>query len=53
VWQGSRLVPGGHWALLGATVAPGFEREDFEIGIRDVLMEQYPEHAELIRRLTR
>ncbi len=24
VWQGSRLLAGGKFALLGATVAPGF-----------------------------
>jgi predicted cupin superfamily sugar epimerase len=30
VWQGSRLQAGGAWALLGATVAPGFEYEDYE-----------------------
>jgi hypothetical protein len=28
VWQGSRLKPGGEWALLGTTVAPGFEFSD-------------------------
>src|SRR5207249_3960045 len=25
VWQGSYLLPGGEFALLGCTVAPGFE----------------------------
>ena len=28
-WQGSRLVAGGSWALLGTTMAPGFNDEDF------------------------
>ncbi len=32
VWQGSRLVEGGRWALLGCTVSPGFEFEDYEEG---------------------
>jgi predicted cupin superfamily sugar epimerase len=31
VWQGSRVLPGGAWALLGTTVAPGFEFEDCEL----------------------
>lgn len=31
VWQGSRLIDGGKWALLGTTVAPGFEFSDWEI----------------------
>src|SRR4029079_3590727 len=30
VWQGCRLVPGGQWALMGCTVAPGFDYTDFE-----------------------
>jgi len=52
VWQGSRLVPGGSFALLGCTVSPGFEFEDYEAGKRDELIAQWPEHAELIRALT-
>src|SRR5215469_8377275 len=32
VWQGSRLVGGGRWALLGCTVTPGFEYEDYDTG---------------------
>ena len=35
VWQGARLIPGGHFALLGATVFPGFEFADFELAVRD------------------
>lgn len=53
VWQGARLVPGGAYALLGTTVAPGFEFADFEGGRRDVLTEAYPEFAGLIAALTR
>jgi predicted cupin superfamily sugar epimerase len=34
-------------------VAPGFEFEDFELGSREELIEQYPQHRELIERLTR
>jgi predicted cupin superfamily sugar epimerase len=53
VWQGARLASGGRFALLGATVAPGFDFQDFELGKRDELVRQYPEHAQLIRALTR
>src|SRR5579862_4076558 len=52
-WQGSRLVEGGRFALLGATVAPGFEFSDFESGVRETLIDQYPDHADLISQLTR
>ena len=29
VWQGSRLLSGGKWALLGTTMTPGFTDDDF------------------------
>src|SRR5947209_730779 len=32
VWQGSALRPGGAFALLGTTMAPGFEFADYEPG---------------------
>ena len=53
VWQGSRLVAGGKWALLGCTVSPGFEFEDYEEGRRGMLSEGWPEFAEMIAGLTR
>ena len=53
VWQGSHLLPGGSWALLGTTMAPGFTNEDYFGGDRDKLIAQYPDRAELIKQLTR
>jgi uncharacterized protein len=53
VWQGSRLVSGGRWALLGCTVSPGFEFEDYEAGERVELCRLWPEFAEEIGALTR
>src|SRR6202453_3209472 len=53
VWQGSRLVAGGRWALLGCTVSPGFEFEDYEEGEWGALCRRWPEFAEEIRALTR
>jgi predicted cupin superfamily sugar epimerase len=52
VWQGSHLEPGADFALLGCTVAPGFEYADYEHGKRRELLERYPQHAALISRLT-
>lgn len=52
VWQGTRLVPGGRYALLGCTVAPGFEYADYEHGRREPLIAAYPAQAEDIRALT-
>lgn len=51
-WQGSHLAEGGRFALLGCTVAPGFEYQDYEHGERGPLLGQYPAYAELIRQLT-
>ena len=53
VWQGSRLVAGGRWALLGCTVSPGFEFEDYEAGERVELCQGWPQFAEEIAALTR
>lgn len=53
VWMGSYLLPGGAFALLGTTMAPGFTNDDYQGGERDALIRQYPQEAELIRRLTR
>jgi len=53
VWQGSRLVEGGLWALLGCTVSPGFEFEDYEAGERAKLCAGWPEFAAEIAALTR
>jgi predicted cupin superfamily sugar epimerase len=53
VWQGSRLEPGVEFALLGATMAPGFDYADYEQGRRGDLSERYPEYAAIIRDLTR
>lgn len=36
-WQGSRLVQGGAWALLGTTMAPGFDFADYEAATADLL----------------
>ena len=52
VWQGARLTAGGRWALLGTTVAPGFEFADYAHGERRDLLARYPGFAEQIRLLT-
>jgi uncharacterized protein len=52
LWQGCRLIPGGRWALMGCTVAPGFEYADFTAAGRAELIAQYPDHAKLITALT-
>ncbi len=52
VWQGSFLQEGGRFALMGCTVAPGFDFPDYVPGKRAELTAQFPQHRELIKRLT-
>ncbi len=51
-WFASRPAPGVSYALVGCTVAPGFDFSDFEMGSRPDLLRQFPTHAALIRELT-
>ena len=52
IWQGACLLEGGQFALMGATIAPGFDFSDRELGVGQELMEQYPQHKDIITTLT-
>ena len=52
-WLGSRIKPGGRHALMGVSMAPGFDPADYTIGEREDLIAQYPGHKQLIEKLTR
>ena len=41
-WQGTRLVPGGRFALLGTTMTPGFDPGGFELASREDLADLDP-----------
>lgn len=51
-WFASRCEVQGAYALVGCTVAPGFDFRDFELADRAALTEAYPEHSELITEMT-
>lgn len=51
-WFGAEIEHPGGWALVGCTVAPGFEFADLEFADRDALTRAYPAHADVIARLT-
>ncbi|MDW3194900.1 MAG: cupin domain-containing protein [Cytophagales bacterium] len=51
-WQGSYLQEGGSFALMGTTMAPGFDFSDFKAADQEALITQFPEQAELIRQLS-
>ena len=52
VWMGARVRPGGHYAVFGNTMAPGFSVDDFEAAVAADLIAQWPQHKKLIRALT-
>ncbi len=59
-WQGSRLTPRSMrgpspqgWALMGTTMAPGFDEKEFELGQRADLIKRYPASRDHIEQLTR
>jgi predicted cupin superfamily sugar epimerase len=52
-WFGAVVSQPHSFTLTGCTVAPGFLFEDFELADRQHLCQLYPQHADLIRRLTR
>ena len=41
------------YSLVGCTVAPGFDFADFELAERKKLIEEFPQHSQLITSLTR
>lgn len=51
-WFGARLLSQAAFALVGCTVAPGFDYRDFELASRPVLLKEFPQHRELIEALT-
>ena len=53
VWQGCRVIPGGDFALLGTTMAPGFDFDDYTHADPDELIALCPSQEKLIRELTR
>lgn len=51
VWQAA--VPAGRFTFCGCTVAPGFDFADFELPSRAELLRKFPQHPDLVERLTR
>jgi uncharacterized protein len=51
VWQGSVLRAGGAFALMGTTMAPGFDFADYEAADGDALIAAFPDFAQRITRL--
>lgn len=52
-WFASEVSEPNSFALVGCTVAPGFDFADFELGKADELSDTYPDQADLFSRLCR
>jgi uncharacterized protein len=52
-WFASHVADWKSFAVVGCTVAPGFDFQDFEMGKRAELVARFPRQRELIERLTR
>jgi len=51
-WFAGRVVPGGSYCLMGCTVAPGFDFEDFELADRAALTQEFPDLEETVVEFT-
>jgi predicted cupin superfamily sugar epimerase len=52
-WYGAAVDDPESYALVGGTVAPGFDFADFELADRQSLLAAFPQHRDAILRLTR
>lgn len=52
-WFGAAVDDKSLFALVGCSVAPGFDFSDFELADRADLLKQFPEHAVIIKELTK
>jgi predicted cupin superfamily sugar epimerase len=52
-WFGSRVSGNGKFSLVGCTVYPGFDFQDFELANRNDLIKLLPQYQKIITELTR
>lgn len=52
-WFAAEVIDKDSFALVGCTVAPGFDFEDFDLPSREELLEKFPMHSKIISRLSR
>lgn len=51
-WFAAAVNDTGAYALVGCTVAPGFDFADFKMADRNKLSQTYPEHRDIIEKYT-
>ena len=52
-WFAAEIKTEDSFALVGCTVAPGFDFDDFELAEPKELQQIFPQHKEIIEKLTR
>ncbi len=52
-WFAAELMDRKSFCLIGCTVSPGFDFDDFQLGSRSELLKLFPRHSELIKRFTK
>jgi uncharacterized protein len=52
-WFAAQVNQSDSFSLVGCTVAPGFDFEDFEIGKREKLINLFPKYASIINQFCR
>ncbi|MFT4600340.1 MAG: putative cupin superfamily sugar epimerase [Arenicella sp.] len=52
-WFASKVERKDSYSLVGCTVSPGFDFQDFVLADRKRLTEKFPEHKDIIEELTR
>lgn len=52
-WFAAEVIDSETYSLLGCTVSPGFDFDDFELPSRTYLISKFPQLKEIIEKLTR
>jgi uncharacterized protein len=51
-WFGAEVSDKTSFCLIGCTVTPGFDFNDFELGEKQELLSKFPQHKEIIERMS-
>lgn len=52
VWFASEVLEPDAYSFVGCTVSPGFDFADFELAVKKLLSDEFPEYSQIIDRLT-
>ena len=53
LWFAAEISSGKNFTLMSCVVAPGFEFAEFEMGKKDELKAEFPQHSSILDRLCR